>query len=66
MDLAQTLTIEQELNGQVLTTLLDTDTAKEWNTVVTAQLELDQHWQLVLDAGFNDRDTLTGTLTYRF
>jgi len=66
MDLAQTLTIEQELNGQVLTTLLDTDTAKQWNTVVTAQLELDQHWQLILDAGFNDRDTLTGTLTYRF
>jgi len=66
MDLAQTLTIEQSLNGQVLTTLLDTDTAKQWNTVVTAQLELDKHWQLVVDAGFNDRDTLTGTLTYRF
>ena len=66
MDLEQTLTIEEELNGQVLTTLLETNTAKAWNTVLTAQIELDRHWQLVAEAGFNDRDTLMGSLTYRF
>lgn len=66
MDLAQTITVEQDIGDRRLTTLLDIDSAKNWNTVVTAQLELDKHWQLVLDAGFNDRNTLTGSLTYRF
>lgn len=67
VDMRQTMTMEGvRPNGKITTTLLDTDSLKAWNTVVTAQLELDRHWQLVVDAGFNDRETITGSLTYRF
>jgi hypothetical protein len=38
----------------------------DWNTLVGAQAHLGEHWDLELEAGFGDRETLSGTVTFRF
>ena len=37
-----------------------------WNSTVGGNIVFSKHWQLTLDAGFGDRDTLLGTLNFRF
>lgn len=68
LDLSQTITVTQPALGGIpaIETQMDIDTEKNWNTTLTLQAQLSRQWELVVEAGFANRETITAQFTRRF
>ncbi|WP_153301438.1 hypothetical protein [Endozoicomonas arenosclerae] len=66
--LDQRITVEQSLPGLDTPMVMEMDVKADnpWSPMLGASLQFTDNWHAVFEAGFDGRQTLMGTLTYRF